>query len=530
MPRSRPPAGLVMAGLPGMALDPFVEDLIAQGIAGFIYFARNVESPAQLACLSATLQGRAAAYGHPPLLIAVDHEGGRVQRLQQGFTALPPAMAFGAAGDPQSTYAAARVAGNELRACGVNVNLAPCADVNSDPRNPVIGTRSYGSQPEAVAAHVTACIRGLQDEGVLAVAKHFPGHGATHQDSHYDLPRIDRTPAQLEACELLPFRAAVAAGAAGVMSAHVAVPDLTGEFPATLSPSALGVLLREGLGHRGFVLTDCMEMAVIAGRYGPEEATQLAVLAGADLVLWSHTPSRQAAAIAGIAALGESAEAAGDNAALSHLAAAHARVNAARESLRPGRRGTGIGALPRGETPAVGWEGTHAAWREVVSTVPGRAVTLVRAVRGLPLKSPGPLVVVAAGGDRAWPHGAAAAALSAAKSFGAGGYDATAVPETGVPADAAAVECRVRARAAEGATLVCLTRDAVIDDSQAGQAARLLEAGGPGSILIATGVPYDAERIAGAGLALATYDGSAAALSRAAEILGGTARAEGRFP
>lgn len=507
------PAGLVMVGLPGMAVDSFVDDLIAQGIAGVIYFARNVEAPDQVARLSDELQLAAARHGHPPLLIAIDHEGGRVQRLRNGFTMLPPAMAFGAAGDTEATYAAGRVAAAELLACGINMNLAPCADVNSDPNNPVIGTRSYGADPGAVAGHVAAFVRGLQQGGILAVAKHFPGHGATHQDSHFTLPYIDRTLAELEACELVPFRAAVASGLAAMMSAHIVVPELTADLPATLSRAALDTLLRGNLHHCGLVLTDCMEMAAISERYSPEQATQMAVMAGADLVLWSHTPERQVAAIAGLAEMERNAHTLADHAVLERLDAARARVDAARRLL--GRPDTG-------EEPLDGL-------RELIATIPARAVTLVRGGHLLPVAAPGPVTVIAALGDgRKWPHGPDAVACAAAAALCAAGYEATAPAMPG-GTEGAVARARLAGQAlAKGGTVVCLTRDAVLDPAQAREAEEFLRAGGDRAVLIATGLPYDALRLQSGGVAMATYDDSPAAIGRAAQVLAGLARAEGR--
>ncbi len=180
----------------------------------------------------------------------------------------PGNFALGAVDDPALTEAVARDLGAELAAAGITLNYAPDADVNSNPANPVIGVRSFGADPALVARHTAAWVRGLQAGGVAACAKHFPGHGDTRVDSHHDLPRITADRARLDACELAPFRAAVAAGVQAVMTGHLLVPALDPELPATLSQRILGGLLRDELGFSGVVVTDAVEMRAVADRYG----------------------------------------------------------------------------------------------------------------------------------------------------------------------------------------------------------------------------------------------------------------------
>jgi beta-N-acetylhexosaminidase len=238
----------------------------------------NVDSPAQVRALTAGL--RAAA--RRPLLIGTDQEYGVVTRIRSGIVQLPSAMAFGAAGDPALTELAWAAAGADLAALGVNVDFAPVADVLG-PRG-VVGSRSFGGDPQAVAAQVSAVVRGLHAAGVAATLKHFPGHGHTTVDSHAGLPVLERTVAQLEAEDLPPFVAGIAAGADLVMSGHLEVPALQPGVPASFSARVLVDLLRERLGFAGVVICDALRM-VPAMRWPPGEAAVRALLAGNDLLL-----------------------------------------------------------------------------------------------------------------------------------------------------------------------------------------------------------------------------------------------------
>ena len=251
---------------------------------------------AEIAGLTATLQSDALAGGGPALLICADQEGGMITRLPDG-TDMPGAMALAAAGDPALARAAAAAVGAELLACGVNTDLAPVMDVNTDPANPVIGVRSFSDDPQTVAVFGTAYLQGLADAGVIGALKHFPGHGDTDTDSHTGLPSVDKTLDELRAEELVPFRAGIDAGADMVMTAHIVYPQLesaryrseeTGEevcLPATLSRPILTGLLRGELGFEGVIVTDAMEMDAIAAHFGLLDASVMAINAGADLLL-----------------------------------------------------------------------------------------------------------------------------------------------------------------------------------------------------------------------------------------------------
>ncbi|MBU7315242.1 beta-N-acetylhexosaminidase [Paenibacillus sp. SM 69] len=290
---------LIQAGFHSLEPDEHILDLIERRrIGGVILFARNVQSTAQVAALTGKLQEAAQRAGTAPLWISIDQEGGMVARITEGVALMPGAMAIAAGGSVKAAYEAALVAGRELRALGVNMNFAPDLDINNNPANPVIGVRSFGEAPEAVAEYGAASIRGFQDAGVSATAKHFPGHGDTATDSHLDLPTIPHSRERIEAVELVPFRRAVAAGVDAVMSSHIVFPAFEPErLPATLSRRVLTGLLREELGFDGVIVTDCMEMQAIAAHYGTVQAAVMAVEAGADIVLISHSREQQEGAL-----------------------------------------------------------------------------------------------------------------------------------------------------------------------------------------------------------------------------------------
>lgn len=292
-------AGLVLAGFDGLTAAQ--APAVLKDLAGIVLFARNVQTADQTAALIRDVQA-SRPDGAPPLIVAVDEEGGPVSRLRGIGAAMPSAMAMGASGDPNVTRDVYRAIGEELSALGMTLDLAPVADANTNPANPVIGVRSFGDARIA-AEHVPAAIAGLRDAGVGAVAKHFPGHGDTDVDSHTGLPVIARAIDELFEVELVPFRAAIAAGVDAIMTAHIALPnvDPTGA-PATMSRVVLTGLLRERLGYDGVICTDCMQMQAIAATYPPGEAAVMAIAAGADLVTFASKLDAVQEAIAALAA------------------------------------------------------------------------------------------------------------------------------------------------------------------------------------------------------------------------------------
>ncbi|WP_138493062.1 beta-N-acetylhexosaminidase [Paenibacillus pinistramenti] len=291
---------LFICGFHSLTPDAHITALIEEyHIGGVVYFRRNVESAAQLAKLSKDLQQMAGRAGAPPLLIAIDQEGGMVSRLDhEGISRIPGNMSLGAADDPALTEAVAELSACELKLLGMNMNFAPCVDVNNNPLNPVIGVRSYSEDPVKVAEHGEAAVRGFRRHGIIATAKHFPGHGDTSVDSHLGLASVPHGSDRLHKVELLPFKRLIEAGAEAIMTAHVVFPAFEPNGnPATLSRKVLKELLRDELKFEGIIVTDCLEMKAISEQFGVAEGAVMALEAGADLVLVSHTLSEQEAAV-----------------------------------------------------------------------------------------------------------------------------------------------------------------------------------------------------------------------------------------
>jgi beta-N-acetylhexosaminidase len=281
-----------MGGFPGPTAGEALLDRIRTGRAdGVILFRRNLATPAAIAELNRTL--RAAAPAERPLLVAVDQEGGRVQRVREPATVWPPMRRLGARGDPTLTERVGRAVGDELAALGFNLDFAPVLDVNTNPSNPVIGDRAFGTTPEQVCRFALAFARGLRAGGVAACGKHFPGHGDTSVDSHLALPSVGASIERLRAVELVPFRAAIEAGIESLMSAHVVCEALAPGRPATLAPEIATGLLRGELGFEGVLFSDDLEMRAISARWSTGEAAVGAVRAGCDALLVCESEERQ---------------------------------------------------------------------------------------------------------------------------------------------------------------------------------------------------------------------------------------------
>ncbi|WP_346110072.1 glycoside hydrolase family 3 protein, partial [Nonomuraea maheshkhaliensis] len=292
-------AGTLLVAFQGTTAPAWVLRELEQGLGGVTLFGFNVADPGQVLDLTTALRGA----GDP--VISLDEEGGDVTRLAYHVgSPYPGNAALGAVDDVELTRRVYRAIGSELAACGINLDMAPSADVNTEADNPVIGTRSFGTVPDLVARHTVAAVEGLQSVRVAACVKHFPGHGATRVDSHLDVPVVDVNLEVLRARELAPFRAAIGAGARSVMTAHVAVPALTGDTPATLSGAALTGLLRGELGYDGVIVTDALDMRAITESVGLAGGAVLTLAAGADLLCLGPLPTYDdvLAIIAGIEA------------------------------------------------------------------------------------------------------------------------------------------------------------------------------------------------------------------------------------
>ena len=272
---------VLLPGFAGTTAPDWLRRRLAGGLGGVVLFGRNVVDDEQVAALTAALRAE-----RDDVVVGIDEEGGDVTRLDVGTGSFVPGpLALGAAGDPELTASVAAALGERLAACGVTVNLAPCADLTLAAEDPIIGVRAFGSDPAAASPHVAAYVTGMQKYGVAACAKHFPGHGAATEDSHISLPVLPRTPDELAEIELVPFAAAIQAGVRAVMSGHLVVPAW-GEEPATFSRVALTDVLRGQLGFTGAVVTDALEMGAVSGSFGRHdglgEAAVRSLAAGAD--------------------------------------------------------------------------------------------------------------------------------------------------------------------------------------------------------------------------------------------------------
>ena len=284
---------IMMIGFNATALTPEVREVLTTlHIGGVAIFEANVESPMQLAQLVHDIQANAEANGEPRLLISADQEGGPIARLREnlGFTEFPSAMALAATGEVTQARRVAEAMVGEMKAVGINMNLAPVLDVNNNPANPVIGIRSFGSDPARVSEFGLAMAQVFQTNGILAVAKHFPGHGDTAVDSHLNLPLIPYSRSRLDSIELKPFKAAIDSGIAGIMSAHIVFPALddTPNLPSTLSSKVQTDLLRGDLKFDGLALSDSLDMGALeeAGFSTPEAAAR-ALAAGIDVLTFN---------------------------------------------------------------------------------------------------------------------------------------------------------------------------------------------------------------------------------------------------
>ncbi len=516
-----------MAGFDGLTPTPDILDLIErERVGGVILFSRNIASVEQLHALTSALQQAARASGHRyPLLMSLDQENGIVRRLGAWATTFPGAMALAATGSEALAEEVAEASGRELAALGVNLNFAPVADVNNNPANPVIGVRSFGDDPARVARFVAAQTRGYQRAGVAATLKHFPGHGDTETDSHLALPAVPYVRARLDAVELPPFRAGIAAGAAAVMTAHLALPALTNSpgLPATLAPAVLDGLLREELGFQGVVITDCLEMAAIAKTVGTAAAAPLALRAGADIALVSHREDRQRAALAAI----RQALADGSLPRASLVAGAE-RVLALK------RRFLSWEAVDHAASGAALALVGAPAHRALAQRAYARAATRIRDEGGsIPLRlEPGERV-----GVIAWmPHARSQVVDAPYRPdmfVAAIARRYLAVAGAILTADALE-DARAAARsAAKADVIILLTRNASLDPAQAAamrDIANRARAAGRRVIGVATGVPYDAALFPDVGSWLAIYDDTAPALEAAARALAGDITSTGRLP
>ena len=512
-------AQLFVVGFRGTTADETIREFVEAGVGGVIYFARNVEDPEQVAALSGALQRTAVENDRPPLLVTIDEEGGVVSRLPWDGR-LPGQMTVGATRDPDLARRGAMAKARELRAVGVNVNLAPVLDVNNDPDNPVIGVRSFGEDPELVSEFGVAAAAGFENESVVACGKHFPGHGDTAVDSHLDLPVVGHDRERLDRVELAPFRAAIDAGVGAIMTTHVAFPTFTDdeERPATLSKPVLTGLLREELGYDGLILTDCMEMNAIADTLGTPEGAVQAVEAGCDLVTVSHTPETQRAAVDAVVEAVQSGR------------IAETRIDESVRRVLRTKNAYDVGDSSPGNARSEAsdaWRKANEESRRVARRVAERGVTLVRDRDGNLPVGDGPVRVVQ------FPGGAGSEVEES-------GADASAFAERlrdrGVAVDARTLDPepsgadeRLSFDADSDETIVVCTRNAASDAAQAEVVSRLRDAGA-NLVVLAIRNPYDVRAFPEISTYLTTYDDAPVSLAVAAEIVTGERDARGRLP
>lgn len=282
-------------GFDGPVITPELRELVrTYRIGNVILFRRNVISPDQLRCLTRDLKDLILTETGIPAMIAIDEECGKLSRLNHIGLKTPDAMDIGSSGDPAKAFEIAAEIGAELKDFGINMNLAPVLDVNSNPKNPVIGVRSFGTDPRTVSDFAIAYMKGLQSQGILSCGKHFPGHGDTDTDSHIGLPVVSKTRKETKKTELVPFRRAIAEGIGAIMSAHVVFPALDPErIPSTLSRPVITGLLRQEMQFSGVIISDCMEMDAVRALYGTPVSVLKGMQAGIDIALICHTPERQ---------------------------------------------------------------------------------------------------------------------------------------------------------------------------------------------------------------------------------------------
>ncbi|MBT3584235.1 MAG: beta-N-acetylhexosaminidase [Halobacteriovoraceae bacterium] len=272
---------LIMTGISGKVLTDIESEFISNSkIGGVLLFANNYESPTQLAELVNSIQ---ALRDESPLFIAVDQEGGRVRRFKEHLTQFPAMLELAKTNSPKVCFTVAKIMAEELLALGVNVNFAPCCDVLTHEENQVIGDRAFGRDAETVSKYISSIIRGLQTNSILACAKHFPGHGATAEDSHFELPYLEKSLEELEGLELIPFVKAVKSRVEFVMMAHIRVDAFDNKLPASLAPEAYQYLRNE-LRYKKIIITDDMQMEAITKNYSVGGAAVKAIKAGADIV------------------------------------------------------------------------------------------------------------------------------------------------------------------------------------------------------------------------------------------------------
>lgn len=489
-------------------------------VGGIIYFAwaHNTRDPHQIADLSNGIQRAGLAGPTPlPLLVSTDQEHGIVCRVGEPATLMPGAMALGAGGSRSDARTAGRIAGAELAALGINQNYAPDADVNVNPANPVIGVRSFGSDPESVAGLVAAQVKGYQSSGIASTAKHFPGHGDTSTDSHTGLPYIHHTREQWAELDAPPFRAAVAADIDSIMTAHIVVPALDpSEDPATLSRPILTGILREELGYDGVVVTDSLGMEGVRTKYGDERVPVLALLAGVDQLLNPPNLSVAWHAVLNAVRSGEISEARIEESIL-RILRLKSKLGLFRDPF----------VTHRGVDRTVGIRAHLAAADRIAEHT---TTLLANTGSLLPLSRRSHRNLLVVGADPASPSGTTGPPTTTlAGAFAELGYTATALSTGTAPTHAKIAEA---VAAAQGKDAVIVGTYNVTATSSQRTLVTALAATGVPVITVAIRNPYDIAQLAGTGYtaSLAAYSWTDVELRAAARVIAGRAEPSGKLP
>lgn len=513
---------ILMVGFSGLTPSQEIITLIERyHVSNIILFSRNIHETEQVFALTHQLQKHAREAGHRyPLSIAIDQENGIVQRMGEVATIFPGNMALGAIASENIAQEVARAVGEELRALGINMNLAPVVDINNNSANPVIGVRSFGEDPQQVGRLGAAMVRGYREAGIASCLKHFPGHGDTAVDSHLALPSIPYTLERLQQLELVPFRRGIEAEADCIMTAHIVFPTLTGskEIPATLSPEIITGLLRGQLGFQGVIISDCLEMRAVLDTFGTGRGTVLALQAGIDLVLVSHLFSRQLESIEAIQTAVQNGELD-----LEVIRAAAERVMALKA------RTLSWDTLPK--IAVIGESIGSLAHKQLQERAYELSTTLVRNKEGLlplHLKSGEQIVVLAQPRtlltmveDRAFTDDALAAILRKHTSR---------IRELLINAQTAQeAYTYVLSETSEQDILIMATVNAYIGQMQA-ELMRLLAVSGRRVIGLAVRNPYDLAAFPALQTYLATYEYTRPSLEATAQVLFGECEAHGKLP
>ncbi len=499
---------IMLVGFDGTTLTPELRDDLTQlHIGGVIFYDRNITSPQQVAQLNLDFQNLLQANGDPALFITIDQEGGIVARLKEdkGFTEFPGQMAIAATGSTDNARRIAQAISGELLALGFNMDLTPDLDVNNNPANPVIGVRSFGSDPARVAEYGVAFIEAMQGADVIAIGKHFPGHGDTGIDSHVALPTVPHDRARLEAVEFVPFKAAMKANVAGIMSAHITFPaiDPTPGLAATLSPKVLTDLLRGEMQYDGLVMTDELTMgAIAASGYPAPQAASASLRAGADILLFQtgYTMHRQVYQMLlehvqrGVIPLARLDEA------VRRILIAKQRFGILANDRRPLTEGVQVGTR---ETRAI----SRDVAMQAVTLLRDNGNNLAKIAAQAPLQS---LLVVETG------------AFGLGKSLGATTMQVKAQPTQSEIASVLKI-------AEDGRTVIVATSDVAKNPAQADLVSALLKAK-VSTIVIAMRSPYDLLSFPDAPTYLATYGSNPPMIEAVSVILTGRAKARGKLP